>query len=198
MSKKIYEEVEAIVLPKMENFHQDLTVFDKSIINSYDGAFLYAFRASGTNIFTLDESKYDYSKNWDQIHNTLSNSLHIIKGNNKSFIFCDGNIIQSIDWERLNIIFGDFVKKVHRRKEYIDTLCIDAIAFELYEVIVNYKSDWIQIVKDSCNETLKSFIRYFDYQKMQLPENFGQTKTYKLSDNEDLKNIKSQLFDIAL
>ena len=62
MSANIYQQLKKVVLPGLENFKTDLTVSDKEFLKKYKGNFLYAYRNNGTNIFTLDVSNFDYTK----------------------------------------------------------------------------------------------------------------------------------------
>ena len=62
MSQNIYTQLKNIVLPNLKNFKDDLIVTDKAMLKNYTGAFLYAYRENGTNIFLLDVNDFDYSK----------------------------------------------------------------------------------------------------------------------------------------
>lgn len=94
-----YNKLEKIVLPELKNFYQDLTVCDKNILKKYKGKFLYGYRNSGTNLFLLDAATFDYKKSMEQLQTHLSNHLHLLKGNNKNFLFFNGEDFEKINWK---------------------------------------------------------------------------------------------------
>ena len=93
MSANIYQALKKIVLKELKNFKTDLTVSDREFLKKYNGKFLYAYRENGTNIFTLDVNTFDYTKTIEQLQDRLANCLYSLKGNNKNFIYFDGETL---------------------------------------------------------------------------------------------------------
>ena len=196
MSANIYQQLKKVVLPGLENFKTDLTVSDKEFLKKYKGNFLYAYRNNGTNIFTLDVCNFDYTKTIEQLQDRLANCLYSLKGNNKNFLYFDGETLQKIDWEKLHTIFGSFAKEVYRRKEYFDSLQIDLIALDLYCLMRDYKTKWRSIAIDSDVACRRRFRNHFNYEKIKIPKDFKIIRGYKNMENsEEIKNIKNQLLE---
>ena len=196
MSANIYQQLEKVVLPGLENFKTDLTVSDKEFLKKYKGNFLYAYRNNGTNIFTLDVSNFDYTKTIEQLQDRLANCLYSLKGNNKNFLYFDGETIQQIDWEKLHTIFGSFAKEVYRRKEHIDSLQIVLIALDLYCLMRDFKSKWRTLAIDSDVACRRRFRNHFNYEKIKIPKDFRNISSYiNLQNCEEIKNIKQQLME---
>ena len=199
MSANIYQQLKKVVLPGLENFKTDLTVSDKEFLKKYKGNFLYAYRNNGTNIFTLDVSNFDYTKTIEQLQDRLANCLYSLKGNNKNFLYFDGETLQKIDWEKLHTIFGSFAKEVYRRKEYFDSLQIDLIALDLYCLMRDYKTRWRSIAIDSDVACRRRFRNHFNYEKIKIPKDLKKISGYKnIESSEELKNIKKQLMENLL
>ena len=196
MSANIYQQLKKVVLPGLENFKTDLTVSDKEFLKKYKGNFLYAYRNNGTNIFTLDVSNFDYTKTIEQLQDRLANCLYSLKGNNKNFLYFDGETLQKIDWEKLHTIFGSFAKEVYRRKEYFDSLQIDLIALDLYCLMRDYKTRWRSIAIDSDVACRRRFRNHFNYEKIKIPKDFKKISGYnKMENSEEIKKIKQQLME---
>ena len=199
MSADIYQQLKKIVLPELKDFKTDLTVSDKDFLKKYKGKFLYAYRLNGTNIFTLDVNNFDYSKTIEQLQDRLANCLYSLKGNNKNFLYFDGETLQKIDWEKLHTIFGSFAKEVYGRKEYFDSLQIDLIALDLYCLMRDYKTRWRSIAIDSDVACRRRFRNHFNYEKIKIPKDFKIISGYKNMENsEEIKNIKKQLMENLL
>ena len=199
MSANIYQQLKKVVLPGLENFKTDLTVSDKEFLKKYKGNFLYAYRNNGTNIFTLDVSNFDYTKTIEQLQDRLANCLYSLKGNNKNFLYFDGETLQKIDWEKLHTIFGSFAKEVYGRKEYFDSLQIDLIALDLYCLMRDYKTRWRSIAIDSDVACRRRFRNHFNYEKIKIPKDFKKISGYnKMENSEEFKNIKKQLMENLL
>ena len=199
MSANIYQQLKKVVLPGLENFKTDLTVSDKEFLKKYKGNFLYAYRNNGTNIFTLDVSNFDYTKTIEQLQDRLANCLYSLKGNNKNFLYFDGETLQKIDWEKLHTIFGSFAKEVYGRKEYFDSLQIDLIALDLYCLMRDYKTRWRTLAIDSDVACRRRFRNHFNYEKIKIPKDFKIISGYKNMENsEEIKNIKKQLMENLL
>ena len=199
MSANIYQQLKKVVLPGLENFKTDLTVSDKEFLKKYKGNFLYAYRNNGTNIFTLDVSNFDYTKTIEQLQDRLANCLYSLKGNNKNFLYFDGETLQKIDWEKLHTIFGSFAKEVYGRKEYFDSLQIDLIALDLYCLMRDFKSKWRTLAIDSDVACRRRFRNHFNYEKIKIPKDFKIISGYKNMENsEEIKNIKKQLMENLL
>lgn len=199
MSANIYQQLEKVVLPGLENFKTDLTVSDKEFLKKYKGNFLYAYRNNGTNIFTLDVSNFDYTKTIEQLQDRLANCLYSLKGNNKNFLYFDGETLQKIDWEKLHTIFGSFAKEVYGRKEYFDSLQIDLIALDLYCLMRDYRTKWRTLAIDSDVACRRRFRNHFNYEKIKIPKDFKIISGYKNMENsEEIKNIKKQLMENLL
>ena len=196
MSANIYQQLKTFVLPVLKNYKTDLTVSDKDFLKKYRGKFLYAYRENGTNIFTLDVNNFDYTKTIEQLQDKLSNCLYSLKGNNKNFLYFDGETIQQIDWEKLHTIFGSFAKEVYRRKEYFDSLQIDLIALDLYCLMRDFKSKWRTLAIDSDVACRRRFRNHFNYEKIKIPKDFRNISSYiNLQNCEEIKNIKQQLME---
>ncbi len=199
MSISTYQKLEKIVLPELENFKSDLTVSDKELLKKYDGKFLYSYRNSGTNLFVLDIKRFDYTKTVEQLQTHLLNCLHVLRGNNKNFLFFNGDSLEKIDWENLHTLFGMFAKDVYRRKEFIDALNIDSIALDLYILMRDFKTKWRSIAIKSDIDTRRRFRNRFDYMKIKIPKDFKFISGYREIDNcQELKNIKTQLMENLL
>ena len=199
MSANIYQQLKKVVLPGLENFKTDLTVSDKEFLKKYKGNFLYAYRNNGTNIFTLDVSNFDYTKTIEQLQDRLANCLYSLKGNNKNFLFFDGETLRKIDWEKLHTIFGSFAKEVYGRKEYFDSLQIDLIALDLYCLMRDYRTKWRTLAIDSDVACRRRFRNHFNYEKIKIPKDFKKISGYqKIDDSEEIKNIKTQLMENLL
>lgn len=199
MSANIYQQLKKVVLPGLENFKTDLTVSDKEFLKKYKGNFLYAYRNNGTNIFTLDVSNFDYTKTIEQLQDRLANCLYSLKGNNKNFLYFDGETLQKIDWEKLHTIFGSFAKEVYGRKEYFDSLQIDLIALDLYCLMRDYRTKWRTLAIDSDVACRRRFRNHFNYEKIKIPKDFKIISGYKNMENsEEIKNIKKQLMENLL
>ncbi len=196
MSANIYQQLKKVVLPGLENFKTDLTVSDKEFLKKYKGNFLYAYRNNGTNIFTLDVSNFDYTKTIEQLQDRLANCLYSLKGNNKNFLYFDGETLQKIDWEKLHTIFGSFAKEVYRRKEYFDSLQIDLIALDLYCLMRDFKTRWRSIAINSDVACRRRFRNHFNYEKIKIPKDFKKISGYnKMENSEEIKKIKQQLME---
>ncbi len=196
MSANIYQQLKKVVLPGLENFKTDLTVSDKEFLKKYKGNFLYAYRNNGTNIFTLDVSNFDYTKTIEQLQDRLANCLYSLKGNNKNFLYFDGETLQKIDWEKLHTIFGSFAKEVYGRKEYFDSLQIDLIALDLYCLMRDYRTKWRTLAIDSDVACRRRFRNHFNYEKIKIPKDFRKISGYNNIQNcEEIKNIKQQLME---
>lgn len=196
MSANIYQQLKKVVLPELENFKTDLTVSDKEFLKKYKGNFLYAYRNNGTNIFTLDVNSFDYTKTIEQLQDRLSNCLYSLKGNNKNFLYFNGESLQKIDWEILHTIFGSFAKEVYRRKEYFDSLQIDLIALDLYCLMRDFKSKWRTLAINSDVACRRRFRNHFNYEKIKIPKDFRNITGYNnLQNCEEIKNIKQQLME---
>ena len=196
MSANIYQQLKKVVLPGLENFKTDLTVSDKEFLKKYKGNFLYAYRNNGTNIFTLDVSNFDYTKTIEQLQDRLANCLYSLKGNNKNFLFFDGETLRKIDWEKLHTIFGSFAKEVYGRKEYFDSLQIDLIALDLYCLMRDFKTRWRSIAINSDVACRRRFRNHFNYEKIKIPKDFKKISGYnKMENSEEFKNIKQQLME---
>ena len=199
MSANIYQQLKKVVLPGLENFKTDLTVSDKEFLKKYKGNFLYAYRNNGTNIFTLDVSNFDYTKTIEQLQDRLANCLYSLKGNNKNFLYFDGETLQKIDWEKLHTIFGSFAKEVYGRKEYFDSLQIDLITLDLYCLMRDFKTRWRSIAINSDVVCRRRFRNHFNYEKIKIPKDFKIISGYKNMENsEEIKNIKKQLMENLL
>ena len=196
MSANIYQQLKKVVLPGLENFKTDLTVSDKEFLKKYKGNFLYAYRNNGTNIFTLDVNTFDYTKTIEQLQDRLANCLYSLKGNNKNFLYFDGETLQKIDWEKLHTIFGSFAKEVYGRKEYFDSLQIDLIALDLYCLMRDFKTRWRSIAINSDVPSRRRFRNHFNYEKIKIPKDFKKISGYnKMENSEEFKNIKQQLME---
>ena len=196
MSANIYQQLKKVVLPGLENFKTDLTVSDKEFLKKYKGNFLYAYRNNGTNIFTLDVSNFDYTKTIEQLQDRLANCLYSLKGNNKNFLYFDGETLQKIDWEKLHTIFGSFAKEVYGRKEYFDSLQIDLIALDLYCLMRDFKTKWRTLAIDSDVACRRRFRNHFNYEKIKIPKDFKKISSYNnMQNSEEFKNIKQQLME---
>ena len=199
MSANIYQQLKKVVLPGLENFKTDLTVSDKEFLKKYKGNFLYAYRNNGTNIFTLDVSNFDYTKTIEQLQDRLANCLYSLKGNNKNFLFFDGETLRKIDWEKLHTIFGSFAKEVYGRKEYFDSLQIDLITLDLYCLMRDFKTRWRSIAINSDVACRRRFRNHFNYEKIKIPKDFKKISGYnKMENSEEFKNIKKQLMENLL
>ena len=199
MSANIYQQLKKVVLPELENFKTDLTVSDKEFLKKYKGNFLYAYRNNGTNIFTLDVSNFDYTKTIEQLQDRLANCLYSLKGNNKNFLYFDGETLQKIDWEKLHTIFGSFAKEVYGRKEYFDSLQIDLIALDLYCLMRDFKTRWRSIAINSDVACRRRFRNHFNYEKIKIPKDFKKISGYnKMENSEEFRNIKQQLMENLL
>lgn len=199
MSANIYQQLKKVVLPGLENFKTDLTVSDKEFLKKYKGNFLYAYRNNGTNIFTLDVNNFDYTKTIEQLQDRLANCLYSLKGNNKNFLYFDGETLQKIDWEKLHTIFGSFAKEVYGRKEYFDSLQIDLITLDLYCLMRDFKTRWRSIAINSDVACRRRFRNHFNYEKIKIPKDFKIISGYKNMENsEEIKNIKKQLMENLL
>ena len=195
MSANIFQALKKIVLPELKNFKTDLTVSDKNFLKKYKGKFLYAYRENGTNIFTLDVNTFDYTKTIEQLQDRLANCLYSLKGNNKNFLFFDGETLQKVDWEKLHTIFGSFAKEVYRRKEYLDSLDINGIAMDLYCLMRDNKK-WKSTAINSDYPAFRRFRNHFDYEKIKIPQDFKKISGYnKIENSEEFKNIKQQLME---
>ena len=197
MSANIYQQLKKVVLPELENFKTDLTVSDKEFLKKYKGNFLYAYRNNGTNIFTLDVSNFDYTKTIEQLQDRLANCLYSLKGNNKNFLYFDGETLQKIDWEKLHTIFGSFAKEVYGRKEYFDSLQIDLITLDLYCLMRDFKKSWKQfIVNHGSNSQRKTIADNFNLAKIKTPQPFNYISNYAdMRDCKEIKEIKKMLLD---
>ncbi len=196
MSANIYQALKKIVLPSLENFKTDLTVSDKEFLKKYKGKFLYAYRNNGTNIFTLDVNTFDYTKTIEQLQDRLANCLYSLKGNNKNFLYFDGETLQKIDWEKLHTIFGSFAKEVYGRKEYFDSLQIDLITLDLYCLMRDFKTRWRSIAINSDVACRRRFRNHFNYEKIKIPKDFKKISGYnKMENSEEIKKIKQQLME---
>lgn len=172
-----YMQLKKIVLPNLTGFQDDLLVQDKKSLKGYDGKFLYAYRDNGTNLFLLENIKdFDYSKSIDELQNTLYKIITYFKGNNKNFLFCDGETIISIDWEKLHTIFKGFAEKVYNRKRYIDSLNIDSLAFDLIHLIANKKLWKKMILEDVTSDSLRRLRNKFDWKHLKKTESFEDMK----------------------
>lgn len=199
MSANIYQQLKKVVLPGLENFKTDLTVSDKEFLKKYKGNFLYAYRNNGTNIFTLDVNNFDYTKTIEQLQDRLANCLYSLKGNNKNFLYFDGETLQKIDWEKLHTIFGSFAKEVYGRKEYFDSLQIDLITLDLYCLMRDFKTRWRSIAINSDVACRRRFRNHFNYEKIKIPKDFKKISGYnKMENSEEFKNIKKQLMENLL
>ena len=199
MSANIYQQLKTFVLPVLKNYKTDLTVSDKDFLKKYKGKFLYAYRENGTNIFTLDVNNFDYTKTIEQLQDRLANCLYSLKGNNKNFLYFDGETLQKIDWEKLHTIFGSFAKEVYRRKEYFDSLQIDLIALDLYCLMRDYRTKWRTLAIDSDVACRRRSRNHFNYEKIKIPKDFKIISGYKNMENsEEIKNIKKQLMENLL
>ena len=196
MSSNIYQQLKKVVLPGLENFKTDLTVSDKEFLKKYKGNFLYAYRNNGTNIFTLDVNNFDYTKTIEQLQDRLANCLYSLKGNNKNFLYFDGETLQKIDWEKLHTIFGSFAKEVYGRKEYFDSLQIDLITLDLYCLMRDFKTRWRSIAINSDVACRRRFRNHFNYEKIKIPKDFKKISGYnKMENSEEIKKIKQQLME---
>lgn len=199
MSANIYQQLKKVVLPGLENFKTDLTVSDKEFLKKYKGNFLYAYRNNGTNIFTLDVNNFDYTKTIEQLQDRLANCLYSLKGNNKNFLYFDGETLQKIDWEKLHTIFGSFAKEVYGRKEYFDSLQIDLITLDLYCLMRDFKTRWRSIAINSDVACRRRFRNHFNYEKIKIPKDFKKISGYnKMENSEEFRNIKQQLMENLL
>lgn len=199
MSANIYQQLKKVVLPGLENFKTDLTVSDKEFLKKYKGNFLYAYRNNGTNLFALDVNNFDYTKTIEQLQDRLANCLYSLKGNNKNFLYFDGETLQKIDWEKLHTIFGSFAKEVYGRKEYFDSLQIDLIALDLYCLMRDYKTRWRTLAIDSDVACRRRFRNHFNYEKIKIPKDFKKISGYnKMENSEEFRNIKQQLMENLL
>ena len=196
MSANIYRPRKKVVLPGLENVKRDLTVSDKEFLKKYKGNFLYAYRNNGTNIFTLDVNNFDYTKTIEQLQDRLANCLYSLKGNNKNFLYFDGETLQKIDWEKLHTIFGSFAKEVYGRKEYFDSLQIDLITLDLYCLMRDFKTRWRSIAINSDVACRRRFRNHFNYEKIKIPKDFKKISGYnKMENSEEIKKIKQQLME---
>ena len=199
MSANIYQQLKKVVLPGLENFKTDLTVSDKEFLKKYKGNFLYAYRNNGTNIFTLDVNNFDYTKTIEQLQDRLANCLYSLKGNNKNFLYFDGETLQKIDWEKLHTIFGSLAKEVYGRKEYFDSLQIDLITLDLYCLMRDFKTRWRSIAINSDVACRRRFRNHFNYEKIKIPKDFKKISGYnKMENSEEFRNIKQQLMENLL
>lgn len=67
-----YKVLEKEVLPYLENFQEDITIHDKSMLKGYQGDFISLFRKTGTHLFKCDSLK-------DAARWTYKNPLESIK-----------------------------------------------------------------------------------------------------------------------
>lgn len=133
-----YTKLEAIVLPQLKCFQDDLRVCDKKSLSNYKGRFLYGIRENGTNLVKLD------SKSLIKGHPTkiamtkeLERSLYALKYSNKKFYYFDGENINEINWEQLHTIYGYYVKETHRILDKLDYLGINELACSLVLLMNN-------------------------------------------------------------
>ena len=175
MSQNIYTQLKNIVLPNLKNFKDDLIVTDKAMLKNYTGAFLYAYRENGTNIFLLDVNDFDYSKTVKQIELRLSNILVYLKGNNKAFLHFDTEYLKVISFDQFSIEFSNFSTRVLRRKKLIDALNIESIAFELLSLMSNTRN-WKSYILETSNPSLRRLRNYFDYTKIKSTNDLSKLK----------------------
>lgn len=180
-----FTKLKEIVLPNLVNFKDDLLVYDKKTLKKYKGKFLYAYRDCGTNLLLLDNiNDFDYTKSIDEIQNILNNVFTHFKGANKNFLFCDGETISPINWEELHTIFKGYASKVYNRKTYIDSLNIDAIAFDLFNLMARNRLWKTIILENQTSDTLRRLRNRFRW--------------VMLKKSNDLEDIKKQLLQLVL
>lgn len=161
MSLNTYNELSKIVLPKLKQDKENLTELDKKILTSYNGEFMYAFNEHNTKIYLLDINDFDYSKSLMQIEMQLSQTLHYLKVNNTSFVYCDGTDVKEISFDKLCEIFNSFALRVFRKKRYLDDIDLDNITVQLQNLMSN-NTNWKAILQCTANPILKKVNDSFD------------------------------------
>jgi len=165
MNKNIYKELETKVLKTLKYFKEDLTVTDKSMLKNYTGAFLYAYRGTGTSICLLDTNLHDYSKSEKQLEFSLSNIRYYLNTTNKNFLYFDGEELKIITQYELNDLYITFSNKVLDKKKLLDDLNIELITFELLNLMASTRC-WKHYILDSNNPSLRRLRNHFDFEKI--------------------------------
>lgn len=174
-----YKQIEAIILPQITNFKEDVTVFDKKTLSTYKGKFLYGIRESGTTLLKLDAKNVLYDCTKEQMTNMFSNSLHSIKYPNKKFYFFDGQNLSEINSEAMLSIFGLYTKEIYYMKEKIDELKIESLAYVLLAEMQKTKN-WRESIQTSENSELRRIKNNFNF--------------YKFKKSETIEEVKEQLY----
>lgn len=174
-----YKKLEAIILPQLKSFKEDLKVYDRKILSNYKGKFLYGIRENGTNLIKLD------SKSLIKSHSTkvattkeLERSLYALKYSNKKFYYFDGENINEINWEQLHTIYGYHIKETHRLQDNIERLNIKELAYELNSLM--NERNWKSILKTSECSAYRRIRNNFDFFKFKRVLNTSEVENMLL------------------
>jgi hypothetical protein len=116
----IFLKLKKIVLPRLEMYTEDLTKHDFNILQTYKGAFLYAFRKTGTVLIKLENDFKNYLTRIDQTIHTPEDLKNFIKNEiiwiihemNSDFLFYDGKKLNHITREQAKRIHAAHVEQV--------------------------------------------------------------------------------------
>lgn len=68
-----------------------------------------------------------------------------------------------------------FAKTVYQRKNKIDSLNIEAIAFDLWN-LMSYDRKWKEKILESSSDSLRRLRNHFDYHKLKKTNDLAQLK----------------------
>ena len=171
-----YQNLKNIILPQLENFQDDLLVVDRNILANYKGRFLYGVRKNGTNLLKLDSSSFDYfNESASDIEKKIQTSLMILTHSNERFYYFNGETIEEINREELYMSFSFFNKEVFYKKEKIDLLKIDELAFALFSIMFEEK-DWKKVILNSSDSLFKKIKKNFDISSICFGKSFNDLK----------------------
>lgn len=158
------------VLPKLENFANDVLVHDKEQLKGYEGSFISAYRPTGTNLVLLD--KFLLPKNWGKHHvEELIEINHqwavAFVEMNQFYLHIDENgNDRAISLDEVKVLLEQRRERALKAFKNVQDLHIRMIAYDLFDTIKRSPKRWKSMVRaefeNGTNPSMRRLRNRFD------------------------------------
>lgn len=181
-----YEKLEKLILPQLIHYKEDLTVIDKNILSNYKGRFLYGIRKSGTNLLKLETDSFElFTKTPQEIESKFHSLLTSLKYSNTRFYYFNGETIEEVTHNQMIVSFSLFAKETFYKKQRIDALNIDGIAYSLFTLMFE-KDNWITKVLESNDSEMVKIKKNFNIRNIKISPSIEDIKNQLISNYKSL------------
>jgi len=135
------------VLPKLQNFKEDVTKHDKEALVNYNGDFVSMYRETGTHLFKCDSiedaARWTYKYPEESLRLTYEGCLAMVKANqNYIFVTKDGKFNTISKEEVINLIEARYEKAIKFYKESFLKMNFEGMANIIEFFMIQYGKRW--------------------------------------------------------